>query len=90
MSDVEPEHPLCAGACSFGAGECQASPAVVAGPEDVTKALPGETCSTDFDCARGGCDASGHCGMKCAVSLEALGQLSSSRALVMQRTPPAE
>jgi hypothetical protein len=88
MIDVEPEHPLCAGSCSFGAGQCQAiAPALAA--EVARRRAPGQACSTDFDCARGGCADSGQCGMKCAVSLEQLSRLGTARALVIRRASPA-
>jgi len=86
MTDVEPEHPLCAGSCSFGAGQCQAT-APAGAPAEARRGAPGEACSTDFDCARGGCGDSGQCGMKCAISLEQLSRLGTARALVMTRGP---
>jgi hypothetical protein len=86
MADVEPEHPLCAGICSFGAGQCQATaPRAASAPAH--RGAPGEACSTDFDCARGGCADDGECGMKCTVSLEGLSRLATARALVMTRAP---
>jgi hypothetical protein len=84
MTDVEAEHPLCAGTCSFGAGRCQAS-ALAPAPREGRRASPGEACNTDFDCASGGCADSGQCGMKCAISFQGLGRLATSPALVMTR-----
>jgi len=89
MTDTESAHPLCTGTCSFGAGECQRA-GLAASPADARRSAPGEACKTDFDCARGGCAESGQCGMKCAVSFDALGRHDASRALVMSRTPRAK
>jgi hypothetical protein len=84
--NVEREHPLCDGSCSFGAGKCQASRAAsAASPKP--RVAAGEACRSDFDCATGGCDASGHCGMKCSVSFDPIA--ASTPALVMRRTPAA-
>ena len=82
-ADVEREHPLCDGTCSFGAGKCQALPASVASPRP--RVAAGEACLSDFDCATGGCDTSGHCGMKCSVSFDAP-IAAAAPALVMRRT----
>lgn len=88
MTDIEPEHPLCAGTCSFGAGQCRAA-APRAAPAGARRGAPGEACKTDFDCARGGCGDSGQCGMKCAISLQGLSRLGAANALVMTRAPRA-
>ena len=86
-ADVEREHPLCDGTCSFGAGKCQATPpaSAASAASPGARLAAGAACLSDFDCAAGGCDASGHCGMKCSVFDAPLA--ASTPALVMRRTP---
>lgn len=92
-SELEREHPSCAGVCSLASHRCEPK---AHEPEQRERAsgarqgtmLPGGACSTDFDCQRGGCTA-GVCGAKCAVSIAEAARLSSLPPLVLPRRSPA-
>lgn len=88
-TDRERTHPSCAGHCSLLTRRCEPHAASSAFSREAPyeKALSGEVCQSDFDCARGGCNA-GLCGMKCSVSVAAVPTAppaASARLLAFRR-----
>jgi hypothetical protein len=92
-SELEREHPSCAGVCSLASHRCEQKALEPQHRDPASGArqatiLPGGACRTDFDCQRGGCSA-GVCGAKCAVSIADAARLSSLPPLALPRRSPA-
>jgi hypothetical protein len=91
-SELERQHPSCAGVCSLASHRCEQRAPEPHGERALGArggaAPAGGACRTDFDCQRGGC-AAGVCGAKCAVSMADAARLSSLPPLALPRRSPS-